>query len=128
LGKAVGLTFLMYECSTAEGNGHTFLKLRACAKHGFRDNVGPDFVKVGLSIDGDRVNQPRRWTYTSSNRVVDFAKNNIARAPGGPTKSIAHGLFYMFRPMTPGDHVITGRFAFGEGPPIIIRFRFSVEG
>ena len=115
-GKAVGLTPDAAECSTAEGNGNTYRKLRQCAARLWRQN-GTGYP-VRLRIDGKRVRQARAWTFTSMGRVVDLPKHNIWSAPPGPTKSVTRGLFYMVKPLGVGRHVI--RFA-GD------RYRFRVE-
>ena len=114
--KAVGLTAMAHECSTAEGNGKTYRQLRRCAVRGWRLN-GTGF-RVDIRIDGQKVKQPRAWTFTSIGRVVDLPANNIWGAPPGPTKSVTRGLFYMIKPLDPGRHSI--RFS-GE------RYRFKVE-
>jgi hypothetical protein len=54
-----------HECSTAEGDGRTYKKLRECAVQGFRDFVGRKELSVRVIVDGKHLEHPRRWTFTS---------------------------------------------------------------
>ncbi|HEX6516095.1 MAG TPA: hypothetical protein VF049_11000 [Nocardioidaceae bacterium] len=105
-GKAVVLGFARAECSRAQGDGDTFAKLRRCARHRFARRFGEAAYRFLMQVDGGLLAKPRRWTFTSENRVVRLPEENIFRAPAGRTKSVTRGLFYIFRPMKPGKHEV----------------------
>lgn len=127
-GKPVGLTFVGQECSTAEGNGETYRELRRCAVAGYRDFFSAQDAAVRLKVDGNRIERPRRWTFTSSNRMVTLPKDNIWGAPAGPTKTVSHGLFYMLKPLAPGEHLVRFRTKSHKDDAVdIIRYRFTVR-
>ena len=119
--------FLQYECSTAEGNGETYRQLRRCAVKGFRGLFGRDNASVHVRVDGKRLERPRRWTITSMGRVVDLPRDNIWDAPPGPTKSIMHGLFYLVKPLGPGDHEFRLRADYGRQSDVY-KYEFTVRG
>jgi hypothetical protein len=125
-GKAVAIQpYLQWECSTAEGLGETYRELRKCAVQRFRRDWSREEVTLRVRVDGKRLEQPRRWTFTSQGRVVDLPKNNIWGAPPGPTKSIMRGVFYLLRPLAEGDHYVRVRLDFGQRFDIY-RYRFTV--
>jgi hypothetical protein len=115
-----------WECSTAEGLGETFRALRRCARQNFARDFAPDVVSFKLWIDGRRVQQPRRWTFITPGEVVDFPENNIWGAPGGPTKSVTKGFFYVLRPFDEGRHRIRFRVVFAGGESFDIVYRLRV--
>jgi hypothetical protein len=113
------LTPVGWECSTAEGLGETFRALRRCAVENFARDYGPDIMSVKLWIDGHRVQEPRRWIFLTPGEVVDLPENNIWGVPGGRTKSVTYGFFYVLRPFEEeGQHRIRFRTIFAEGEPL----------
>lgn len=128
-GKATAtLLALGYECSTAEGNGRTYKKLRACAVQGFQNSYGRKHISVQVFVDGKHLKHPRRWTFTSPGRLVDFPKNNIWGAPAGCTKSVTRGLFYIVKPLRPGDHRFGMRLRqTGSNDYSVVRYPFTVK-
>jgi hypothetical protein len=105
-GKVIALNHsVIYECSTAEGNGRTYRKLRRCAVSQFEKNFAR--ARVGIRIDGERLQQPRAWTFTSMGTVVDFPRNNIWGTQAGPSKSVTRGVLFLIKPLDTGRHVIT---------------------
>ena len=126
-GKTVAIqTILAWECSTAEGLGETYGELRRCAVHNFRRDVGRAKVSLHVRVDGKRLERPRRWTFTSQGRVVDLPKNNIWGAPPGPTKSITRGVFYLLKPLAPGDHNVFVRLDAGKRSEETYWYKFTV--
>ena len=105
-GTPVVLSFAGYECSTAEGNGATFAKLRRCAQRQFARTFAPDHYRFGLRLDGAPAPHPRRWTFTTTNQVIDLPTKNLWHAPAGPTKSVSRGMVYVLRPLSPGRHIV----------------------
>lgn len=105
-GKAVVISFAGYECSTAEGNGTRFRALRRCARRNFAKTFKPTSYRFRMTLDGNHVPRPRRWTYTSANRVITLPTKNIWHAPPGPTRSSSRGMIYVLRPLSPGTHVL----------------------
>ena len=105
-GKAIAFTPVGHECSTAEGNGETFRELRRCAIEGFAGFAGPDVLSLTLRIDGRKVAHPRRWVFLTPGEVVDFPDDNIWGAPGGPSRSLTKGFFFIIKPLDEGRHQI----------------------
>jgi hypothetical protein len=105
-GQSVAFSPFFWECSTAEGLGETFLELRKCARQNFANDFGPAVFRFTVRIDGKRLVNPRRWTFETPGEVVVFPDDNIWFAPGGPTKSVTKGFFYILQPMIPGQHEI----------------------
>lgn len=105
-GKAIAFTPIGHECSTAEGNGETFRELRRCAIEGFAGFAGPDVLSLTLRIDGEKVTHPRRWVILTPGEIVDFPDDNIWGAPGGPSRSLTKGFFFIIKPLAEGRHRI----------------------
>jgi len=121
-GKVIALTPpVVSECSTAEGNGSTYRKLRRCAVKGWKDSYA--HARVGIRIDGERLQHPHAWTFTSIGAVVDLPKNNIWGVKGGPTKSVTRDILFLIKPQDLGRHVIAGPVIAGQGGA---RWRFKV--
>ncbi len=107
-GASVAFDLGWWECSTAEGLGETFSELRQCAKENFKKDLNPDLYSLELRIDGEKIRNPRRFTYVTPGEVVDFPKENLWDAEPGPSKSVTKGFFYMLRPLSEGRYVIRG--------------------
>ena len=56
-------------------------------------------------------------------------EENIWGAPAGPTKTVTHGLFYMVKSLTPGEHVIRARVQSRKNEDVgrVFRYRFRVR-
>lgn len=104
--KAVVFSFAGLECSTAEGNGATFEKLRSCADRSFARSYQPQRYRFTLWLDGQRVPHPRRWAFTSADRVITMPTTNVFNTVPGPTKSVSRGFVYVLRPLSAGSHVV----------------------
>ncbi len=117
------LTFNAWSCSTAEGNGRAWHKLRRCARESFKEELSD--IRVRLFLDGDRVRKPGRWTFDSARRVARLPKKNIWDAPPGRTRFLGRGMFFMVRPLNPGAHVIRARLK-EAGKVTVIRYTFTV--
>jgi hypothetical protein len=105
-GKAVAFSPFFWECSTAEGLGETFLELRKCARQNWALDFDPAIFRFTVRIDGKRLVNPRRWTFETPGEIVLFPDDNIWGAPGGLTKSVTKGLFYIIQPLAEGQHEI----------------------
>lgn len=105
-GKALVLSGVFWECSTAEGHGRTFRALRRCAIENFAADFGRDVLSSTLRIDGKRVSHPRRWTFLTPGENFSFPDDNIWGAPGGPTKSVTKGILWILKPLREGRHTI----------------------
>jgi hypothetical protein len=105
-GMAVAFSPFFWEFSTAEGLCVTFLELRKCARQNFANDFDPAIFRFTVRIDGKRVVNPRRWTFETPGELVLFPDDNIWGAPGGLTKSVTKGLFYILQPLAPGEHEI----------------------
>jgi hypothetical protein len=116
-GSPVLLSFMGYTCSTAEGNGRTFPELRRCAINNFKTYLGS--TKVKLYVDGQLVTDPRRWTFVSAEKVVNFPDKNIWNAPGGPTRSMGKGVYFMLKAPAAGEHLIRGEMKDGKYVQVI---------
>jgi hypothetical protein len=123
-GKAIAFTFAGFECSTAEGQGKTFRRLRVCAARHFHKVYGGD--RIIVSIDGKRLVHPRRWTFVTPPRFATLPKNNIWGARGGRTKTISKGLFYMLRPPAAGNHMIRAVVVTGPNKADVWRYPYTV--
>jgi hypothetical protein len=104
--KAVLVAGPGWECSTAEGHGRTYDRLRRCAKNRFKRDWGRDVFTFRVKLDGRRIRQPRRWVYTSPGEIIDFPRENPWNIKPGPTKSVSRGFFFMLRPLRAGQHTL----------------------
>jgi hypothetical protein len=105
-GKAIAFSGPFWECSTAEGLGDTFRELRRCAVDNFARDLARDVFGITVRIDGDRVLHPRRWVFVTPGEIVVFPDDNIWGAPGGPSKSVTKGFYFIVRPLDEGRHQI----------------------
>ena len=126
-GKAVAFSFGFWECSTAEGNGDTFARLRRCARANYIRTFNKYVFRFVLRVDGRKVAEPRRWTLGAANRVADLPRNNLFGAQAGPTKTASYGLFHIFKPFSRGEHLIRVRGEDWELGKFTIAYRFTVE-
>ncbi len=123
-GKAVAFSPFGFECSTAEGNGETFAQLRKCAREGFASFASPEDLNLRIRIDGRRLPNPHRWTFITPGEVLDFPEDNLFGAEAGPTLSVTKALFYILRPLSPGQHTIrVNATDFGEDVTLVYRFK-----
>ncbi|MGN6130094.1 MAG: hypothetical protein ACTHOK_07110 [Nocardioidaceae bacterium] len=123
-GKAVVLSFAGLECSTAEGNGATFEKLRTCANRSFARSYEPQRYRFTLQLDGTPVPHPRRWAFTSADRVITMPTTNLFNTAAGPTKSVSRGFVYVLRPLSAGTHVVRGHAHDAETGKLTFVYRF----
>jgi hypothetical protein len=106
-----------WECSTAEGQGETFVQLRQCAKENFARDFNPEAIDQRLLIDGARLQHLRRWVVTTPGEIVNLPENNIWGVEPGRTKSVTKGWLFILRPLDEGTHRIVYRVtesAFGD--------------
>jgi hypothetical protein len=71
--------------------------------------LGRDVFKFRISLDGRRIRRIRRWTYTSPGEIINFFRRNPWNIKPGPTKSVTRGIFFMLRPLPPGQHALQVR-------------------
>jgi hypothetical protein len=109
-----------WECSTAEGLGKTYKKLRRCAIGRFFRDINRDVYHQRVLIDGERLRENRRWVFLTPGEIIDFPTKNIWHAEPGPSKSVTKGFFYMLEPLDPGMHTIRVRVR----DEVIGKFRF----
>ena len=121
--RAVLFSFLGWSCSTAEGNGRAWHKLRRCVRQSFEKELTD--IKVRLRLDGRVVADPWRWTFGSARRVARLPKDNVWGVESGRTRFLGKGLMFMLRPMEPGEHVIRVRLR-EDGEDVVLRYPFSV--
>jgi hypothetical protein len=105
-GAKVAFGTFFWECSTAEGNGNTFRKLRRCAVDNFDHDFSKDMTHTTIWIDGVKLNHPRKWIFTTPGEIIDFPKNNIFGADPGPSKSVTKGTLYILKPLSDGTHTV----------------------
>jgi hypothetical protein len=104
-----------WECSTAEGLGETFRRLRRCAIENFDRDFGPSAFYQKLTIDGVHVKRTRRWVSVTPGEIIDFPEDNIWDAEPGPSRSVSRGFLFVLRGMSPGEHVVHAKiFVDGE--------------
>jgi hypothetical protein len=103
---AVAFSPFFWECSTAEGLGETFLELLKCARQNFAHDFDPAIFRFTVKIDGKRLLAPRRWTFETPGEFVLLPDDNIWGVPGGLTKSVSKGFFYIVQPLAEGQHEI----------------------
>ena len=103
-----------WECSTAEGLGQTFQRLRRCAVENFDSDLGPEAFYQKVLIDGVHVRRSRRWVSVTPGEIIDFPEDNLWGAEPGPSKSVSKGFLFVARGMPVGDHSIVVR-AFFDG-------------
>jgi hypothetical protein len=121
-GRPVLLSPLGYGCSTAEGDGRTYGELRRCVKRNFKTQLGD--AKLKLYVDGTLVTDPDRWIFVSSEGKITFPDKNIFGAPGGRTRSMGKGFYFMLRSPTPGQHVVQAKFKLG-GKSLVVDYPFT---
>ena len=109
-----------WECSTAEGHGRTYDRLRRCATNGFRRDFGRKAFKLRIELDGRPLKRIRRWTYTTPGETFDFPRKNLWEAQPGPSKSVSRGIFFMLRPLSPGRHSFRTRASFGDRTDVFV--------
>ncbi len=98
-----------WECSTAEGLGNTYRKLRRCATGRFWRDINPSSYRQRILIDGMKLMKNRRWIFLSPGEMVDLPEYNIWHTTPGPTKSVTKGFFFILQPLDPGLHTIRVR-------------------
>lgn len=121
--RPVLLSFLGWSCSTAEGHGRSWRKLRRCVRDSFEAELTD--VQVRLRLDGRLVRDPGRWTFGTTRRVARLPEDNVWGAPAGPTRFTGKGLLFMLRPFLPGQHVVRARLE-EDGEVTVLRYRFTV--
>jgi hypothetical protein len=126
VGKAVVLSFVGFECSTAESNGATVAKLRACAYGRFLRMFNRFVYRFSLTVDGHRMTNPRHWAYTFANRTVSFPSPTFWGALAGRTKTVTRGLLCVAHPFQKGEHVIEARGKDWQSGKFQITYRFTV--
>jgi hypothetical protein len=104
--KAVLVAGPGWECSTAEGHGRTYARLRRCAKTRFKRDWGRDVLTFRVRLDGRRIRRIRRWIYTSPGEIINFPRRNPWDIKPGRSKSVSRGFFFMLRPLRPGQHTL----------------------
>jgi hypothetical protein len=109
-----------WECSTAEGLGKTYARLRRCAIGRFSRDINPDVYHQRILIDGELLRKNRRWIFLTPGEVIDFPVKNIWHAEPGPSKSVTKGFFFVLEPLDPGEHTIRVRVR----DEVIGKFRF----
>jgi len=112
-GREIFFPVINAECSTAEGNGTSFDRLRTCAKESM------DAVTVlEATIDGMPINNLRSFRFQSPLFMFVAPKDNPLNAlddfptpaiPSGPSLSVSDGFWLLFKPLSVGQHVITYR-------------------
>jgi hypothetical protein len=125
-GVWIGISSYFWECSTAEGLGHTFSQLRHCAEHNFARDFGPDDFHDTILVDGVQVHHPRKWIFTTPGEVIDFPKHNIFGADPGRSKSVTKGNFFLVKPFAHGRHEVIDRVRFPDGTGFNIEWVFHV--
>jgi hypothetical protein len=105
-GATVAFSAEFSECSTAEGNGHTWRALRRCATSNYDEFLGPDVLHVTLWVDGVKVHHPRRWEFVTPGEIVHLPRHNIWGVHGGRTRSVTEIAFYILKPLSDGTHVV----------------------
>lgn len=103
-----------WECSTAEGLGQTFRRLRRCAVENFEADLGRDVFYQKVLIDGVHLRRSRRWVSLTPGEIIDFPEDNIWGAEPGPSKSVSKGWLFVLRGMPAGDHAVVAK-VFVEG-------------
>jgi hypothetical protein len=98
-----------WECSTAEGLGETYAKLRRCATRRFQHDFNADALQMQVLIDGKRLHRVRRSIFRTPGEIVDFPQRNIWGAEPGPSKSVTKGFLIVLRPLDPGLHTVRVR-------------------
>ncbi len=121
--RPLALSFLGWSCSTLEGNGRAWRKLRRCARANFVGELSD--VQVKMRLDGRLIEEPRTWTVTSSRRVITFPEDNIWGVSAGRTRMLGLSLFYLFRPLKPGKHVIRAKLR-ESGELSLLVWKFTV--
>jgi hypothetical protein len=104
-GKAIAISGGFWECSTLEGLGDTFAELRRCAIDNFAIDFDPAGLQFRVKLDREPVRHPRRWRFVTPGEIIQFPEDNIWGVPGGQTKSVTKGFFYILRPLDEGRHV-----------------------
>jgi hypothetical protein len=129
-GKAVGIPFASWECSTAEGLGRTYAELRRCAVDNYAADFGPESLRFSVRIDGRVLPNPRAWTIVTPvpADLIDFPEDNIWDAVPGPSKSVTKGLFYILRPLSPGAHRVVIDLDHDEFGELTLVSRLRVAG
>jgi hypothetical protein len=89
------------ECSTAEGEGTTFVELSACAK-GFAD----DFTHLRLKVDGRAVGNLKSLRVQAESTFTSVDGNVFGIPPASNSKFAADGYWALIT-LTPGQHTIT---------------------
>ena len=116
-GAPVLVPLFGWECSTAEGLGDTYRQLRRCAGRNFLNDFDPDSFRVRVNVDGERIRNARRWTFTSPKLIIDFPRENLWGAVPGPSKAVSKEVDLILKPLVEGDHKVVLRVSssvFGE--------------
>jgi hypothetical protein len=100
-GTRLFLPTLNAECSTAEGNGKTTAKLRACAR-ALIDPVRRRDLR--LIVDGVRL---RSFRVGSPLFRVRLPRHNVLGVRAQKTKAVANGFWAMLAPLPRGRHRVT---------------------
>jgi hypothetical protein len=95
-----------WECSTAEGLGETFRRLRRCANENFDRDFGREIFYQKVVIDGVHLKRSRRWVSVTPGEIIDFPEDNIWDAEPGPSRSVSKGFLFVLRGMSPGEHEV----------------------
>jgi hypothetical protein len=98
-----------WECSTAEGNGESWFRLRRCATRQFQRDHNPRVFRMRVLVDGERLSRVRRWIFRTPGEIIDFPERNIWHAEPGPSRSVTKGFLIILRPLDPGLHTIRVR-------------------
>jgi hypothetical protein len=101
-----------WECSTAEGLGRTFRRLRRCAVRTFEADFGPAVFYQKITIDGVHVRRTRRWITETPGEIIDFPEDNLWGAKPGPSRSVSKGFLFVARGLPVGDHRIVAKVFF----------------
>jgi len=121
VGKAIILPIINGECSTAEGNGDTEAKLRACAK---AQMDGVTFLQA--SIDGVPLNNLKMFRAESPLFQFTAVNGNPFGIPAGTTNSVADGFWVMLHPLRPGTHTISFGGSIGNSFSTSVEYKLMI--
>ena len=123
-GRPIVVVYLGWSCSTAEGNGRTFLELRRCAERNWRTELGD--IRIRQVVDGNLVGEPRRWTVSTGDMWVDLPRHNVWGVRPGWTRSVGRAIVHVLKPPPVGSHLVRVRLL-EDGKKTVLRYPFTVQ-
>ncbi len=112
-GTALFIAPFTGECSTVQGNGHTFVALGSCATR-----MTDSLTRADVTVDGRVTHLLPHYRFKTSMFSVTYPVGNLLGVPGpGTSKMVADGFAVMVAPLATGRHTVglRGGTASGAG-------------